>query len=118
MTYIARLLTMLLPTLIGLQAATQMTARAFGYHPALGQPWGRWRGWGLYRPWDIARWVWAFGQGRPNAFRLPLLVVWVAVALGIGLMLLLALRHKREMVTTYGSARWANNQDVTRSGLL
>lgn len=113
-----RLAALQLPPLAGLQLATQMTAKAFGYHAALGQPWLTWQGWHLYRPWDIGRWIWAWGHAQPDVFRLPLLVVWGGVVLGIGLTLRLALRHKREVVTTYGSARWAGARDVRRSGLL
>ena len=110
---------MLLPTLAGLQIATQLTAAAFGYHPALGGPsvtLGHWR---LYAPWCFAQWLWAFGQQQPQVFNVPLYVATGGVVVGMLLVWLTMLARRRQAApTTYGSAIWASARDVKRSGLL
>ena len=91
-----RLMAMLLPTLVGLQVTTQLTAKAFRYHPALGTPWLRWHEWRVYAPWRFGGWLWAYGPTVPEVFRVPLLCLVGGVSLGFALlavMLLFDTRH-------------------------
>jgi type IV secretion system protein VirD4 len=107
----------LLPALIGLQIATQMVARTYGYHPALGAS----LAWHIYAPWHFAGWLWRFGFAQPEVFRTPMYAVYGGLVVGVvGLLALIGIgkRGQKQALTTFGSARWGTQQDIQRSGLL
>lgn len=68
----------LLPTLIGMQVATQWIVYRYAYHPILGPPIaGQW-----YAPWRFVGWTWQFCQSEPCVYSGPLWVVALGGVLG------------------------------------
>jgi type IV secretion system protein VirD4 len=106
--------------LLSLWAATQWAAASLKFHPALGAPWISLLGCPLYAPWQLFPWWLTFGRAAPRVFDTAGLI---AMAGGIsgGLVAIggAAWRaSKPKVVTTYGSARWADVSDIRGAGLL
>lgn len=100
--------------------ATQWTAHALQFHPRLGVPWLTIGQYPIYYPWRLFEWWYAFEAYAPNIFNRA-----GAIAAAGGLFGALAAivgsvwrARQNRFVTTYGSARWAAKQDVSRAGLL
>ncbi|MGV8180305.1 conjugal transfer protein TraG [Pseudomonas aeruginosa] len=114
-----QVLAVLAITLSGLWSATQWTAAALGYQARLGAPWFEWLGAPIYHPWRLFEWWFFFDAYAPEIFNVggsiaaggSLLALVVAVAMAIW-----RARQARQ-VTTYGSARWANADEVRQAGL-
>jgi type IV secretion system protein VirD4 len=98
-------------------AATQYVARQLGYHPALGAPLaGR-----LYAPWRWFAWQGTWYANAPDAFNRA----WLGVLGGVGLSSIcyvigmgLATRSSILHEGVHGTAHWADEREVRRSGLL
>jgi type IV secretion system protein VirD4 len=121
MLLLGRVLAWFLPTVAGFQLATQMLAATWGYHPALGMPWCSFGALRLYAPWQWLVWLWRSQGQSPEVFTWPLRLAASGAVLGLLLSVGLTLWAQRRRVqgeTTYGSARWASERDVRRSGLL
>jgi type IV secretion system protein VirD4 len=103
----------------GVWAATQWTAATLGYQPRLGLPWFDFFGTPIYLPWKLFEWWFFFGAYAPEVFDTGgaiaggggLVAVIVAIAMSVW-----RSRQSRR-VTTYGSARWANDTDIRKAGL-
>jgi len=118
-TFLLKLLIMPVSTVLGLQAATQYTAAAFGYHSALGAPLLHLHGWRLYAFWRFPVWLWRYGQNHPVIFNYAWFTMLLVLGLGLVAVCLVRWRlHPAPAPTTYGSAAWATEDDVQRSGLL
>lgn len=105
--------------LTGLTAATQYTAQAFQYHPILGQPLMTLFGWPLYQPWCFVGWVWHYGNNHPAIFKWGNLLMTFCFVSGTLLVGVLILYQRRLMPEdTFGSARWATDDEMRRGGLL
>jgi type IV secretion system protein VirD4 len=101
-------------------AATQWAAAMLGSQPALGAPWIEIGGIAVYAPWKLFAWWLAFDAQAPDVFRRAGLL---ALAGGIAPALIAiggaAWRSRADKPkTTYGSARWADYEDVRGAGLL
>jgi type IV secretion system protein VirD4 len=105
--------------LLCLWGATEWTAQALGFHPALGRPWITLLGTPLYAPWSLFGWWLAFEDQAPHVFARA----GVLAALGGGLSASIAIgggiqRGRAGKVPgTYGSARWASGHDIGQAGL-
>lgn len=103
-----------------LWCATQWTAAQLGYQPQLGAPWFVLAGMPCYRPWDLFWWWYAYEAYAPDIFArggmIAALGGVVPVGIAIGLSVWRARQARR--VTTYGSARWATDDDIDQAGLL
>ena len=100
--------------------ATQWAAAMLAYQPALGSPWIDLLGLKLYAPWNVFIWWLAFDAQAPEVFaRAGPVAAFGGIAGGAVAVGGAAWRagHKNQ-VTTYGSARWADNGDVRDAGLL
>lgn len=99
--------------------ATQWAATSLKFHPSLGTPWFDLFGTKLYAPWRLFSWWLSFGRQAPRVFDTAgLIVVSGGVAaglIGMGAAAWRGSRHK--VVTTYGSARWADDTDIHAAGL-
>ena len=109
---------LLAATLLAISAAaTQIVARQFGYHPALGTPViGR-----LYAPWCWFTWQDTWYPGAPDTFNR----VWLGVFGGTGLSLIsyvlglgFATRSSIRHEGVHGTAHWADEREVRGIGLL
>lgn len=101
-------------------SATQWTAAALGYQPELGQPWF-WIGASpVYPPPAFFWWWFAFDAYAPSVFERGALI---AVSGGfLSFMVAIAMSvwraRERRKAETYGSARWANEREIRKAGML
>ena len=103
----------------GVWSATQWTAAALGYQLRLGSPWFDFLGTPVYHPWRLFEWWFFFDAYAPHVFD-----VGGVIAAGSGLFAVLVAigmsiwrSRQSKLVTTYGSARWANAEDIHKAGL-
>ena len=103
-----------------LSLATQMTAAALGYQPELGLPWAVLHGVPLYRPWQFFLWWFEFDAYAPEVFERGAYVAASGGIVGALAAMIGSVWRARQakLVTTYGSARWASQRDLKRSGML
>lgn len=100
--------------------ATQWTAAALGYQQRLGEPWFLIVGYPVYLPWRLFEWWFAFEAYAPEIFE-----EGGAIAAGGGIAgALFAIvnsvwrARQSQLVTTYGSARWATPKEIKTAGLF
>jgi type IV secretion system protein VirD4 len=107
-------------------AASQYIAHHFDYQDALGNPLARFGRIGFYQPLAWISWVWNYGRSADPAVRGPLLLAAFLVVVGAflsgGVFFFINLRYTRQLSKDtedlHGSARWANEGDVKKTGLL
>ncbi|MFA7667798.1 MAG: conjugal transfer protein TraG [Burkholderiaceae bacterium] len=103
----------------GLWGATQWTAAALGYQPRLGLPWFDLFGTPIYHPWRLFEWWFFFGAYAPEVFNAGGVIAGgsglVAAVIAIGMSIWRS--RQTRLVTTYGSARWADSSDIRKAGL-
>jgi type IV secretion system protein VirD4 len=105
---------------LGIWSAAQYVAHALAYQARLGAPWF-WLGRiGIYPPWAWFGWDWNYGVYAPTVFTTSLLFVGAGVFFGLAAMVAVAIYRTRaqEAATTYGSARWAERDELKSTGLL
>jgi type IV secretion system protein VirD4 len=103
----------------GVWGATQWTAAALGYQLRLGSPWFDFFGTPAYHPWRLFEWWFFFDAYAPHIFDIGgaiaggsgLIAVVVAIAMSVWR------SRQSKLVTTYGSARWADVSDIRKAGL-
>lgn len=104
----------------GVWSATQWTAAALAYQLRLGLPWFDFFGTPVYHPWRLFEWWFFFDAYAPHVFDIGgaiaggsgLVAVVVAIAMSVWR------SRQSRLVTTYGSARWANTADIRKAGLV
>ena len=115
-----QILAVLLLVLTGIWSATQWTAAALGYQPELGAPWFALLGWPVYRPYSFFWWWFSYDAYAPHVFNTGGLIAvtggFASIIVAIGM----SVWRARELKTaaTYGTARWANRQEIREAGLL
>ena len=99
--------------------ATQWTAAALGFQMRLGAPWFLVAGYPVYLPWRLFEWWYAYEAYAPEIFE-----EGGAIAAGGGVAgALFAILNsvwrarQNQLVTTYGSARWATPREIKEAGL-
>ncbi|MGN8135238.1 conjugal transfer protein TraG [Paraburkholderia sp. 22099] len=103
----------------GTWGATQWTAAHLGYQLRLGSPWFDCLGIPFYHPWQLFEWWYWYDAYAPRLF---LKGGTIAATSGVGAafvaigMSVWRARQSR-LVTTYGSARWADARDVRKARL-
>jgi type IV secretion system protein VirD4 len=118
--FIGQIALVLAVALSGVWAATQWTAAALGHQAQLGAPWFDVAGTLVYVPWKFFAWWFVYDAYAPRIF------AWGgAIAASSGLVAMLAAvglavwrARLARRVTTYGSARWAEEGEIDRAGLL
>lgn len=100
--------------------ATQWTAEALGYQPALGAPWFAVGDRPVYLPWRLFQWWYAYEAYAPEVFGTAGLIAASGGLFGILVAVVGSVIRSRDarFVTTYGSARWATIKDMRRHKLL
>src|SRR6266576_48759 len=101
--------------------ATQWTAWRLGFQPQLGQPWFELApGMPIYYPPAFFWWWYAYDAYAPSVFIECAFIAasggFIAIAVAVTLSILRAREAKN--VDTYGSARWASNEEIRKAGLL
>lgn len=103
----------------GVWSATQWTAAALAYQLRLGSPWFDFFGTPVYHPWRLFEWWFVFDGYAPHVFDIGGAIAGgsglVAVVVAIGMSVWRSRQSK--LVTTYGSAHWADADDVHKAGL-
>ena len=103
----------------GVWGATQWVANALGYQSRLGAPWFELLDKPVYHPWRLFDWWFFFDAYAPGVFVTGGAIAGasglVAVVVAIGMSIWRS--RQSRLVTTYGSARWADPAEVQRAGL-
>ena len=106
--------------LAGVWLATEWTAWRLGFQPQLGPPWFHLGQWPIYAPPAFFFWWFVYEAYAPDVFARGAFMAaggaMTAVFVAIGMSIWRAREAKK--VTTYGSARWANEGDARAAGLL
>ncbi|PAU51869.1 conjugal transfer protein TraG [Pseudomonas indica] len=114
-----QVLVVLAITLSGVWGATQWTAAALGYQARLGAPWFELLGTPVYHPWRLFEWWFVFDAYAPDVFNVGGSIAacssLLALVVAVGMAIWRARQARR--VTTYGSARWADTDEVRKAGL-
>jgi len=101
-------------------AATQWTAWQLGFQAQLGEPWFVVAGWPIYYPPAFFWWWYFYDAYAPKVFVDGAIIAasggFIAIAVAIGLSVIRARQAKN--VATYGSARWAEPEEIKAAGLL
>jgi len=100
--------------------ATQWTAAALGHQPGLGPPWFLVSGHPVYPPPAFFWWWFVYDAYAPNVFIRGALIAASGGILCVALAMALSVWRGRELhgATTFGTARWANDQEIRAAGLL
>jgi type IV secretion system protein VirD4 len=103
----------------GVWGATQWTAAALGYQVRLGSPWFDCFGTPVYHPWRLFDWWFFFGAYAPQVFDIGGAIASASGMVAVGVAVAMSIRRSRQsrLVTTYGSARWAEASDIHAAGL-
>lgn len=103
----------------GVWVATQWTASALGYQQRLGEPWFELFNMPIYHPWRLFDWWFFFDAYAPEIFDVGGMIAASSSSLAVLAAFAMALVRARQSrhVTTYGSARWANTDDIRTAGL-
>jgi type IV secretion system protein VirD4 len=106
--------------LTGIWGATQWTASALDYQLELGTPWFVLFGVPVYRPYDFFWWWFSYEAYAPHIFDTGGLIAVSGGFLSIIVAISMSVWRAREVknAQTYGSARWANRQEITDAGLF
>ncbi len=106
-------------TLGGIWGATQWAAAALGYQSRLGLPWFDLFGIPIYHPWRLFEWWYFFDAYAPDVFLRGGIIAASSGLLATGAAIAMAVWRSRlaKRVTTYGSARWADPEEVRAAGL-
>ena len=103
----------------GTWGATQWTAARLGYQLRLGTPWLDFLGIPVYHPWRLFEWWYWYEAYAPLVFlrggAIAATSGLCACCVAIGMSVWRARQSK--LVTTYGSARWADPPEIRKAGL-
>jgi len=105
--------------LCGVWAATQWTAAALGYQGRLGASWFEVSGVPVYQPWRLFEWWYLYDAYAPVVFLRGGAIAASSGLLAAGVATTMTLWRSRlaKRVTTYGSARWADREEIEKAGL-
>jgi len=106
--------------ILAVWAATQWTAAALGFQPALGSPWFRIGDYPVYPPPAFFWWWFVYDAYAPPIFYRGAMIAasggFVSIIVAIAMSVWRA--RERRRAETYGSARWADAGDIRRAGML
>lgn len=106
--------------LAGVWAATQWTAHALGYQARLGLAWFDVSGVPVYEPWKLFEWWYFYDAYAPDVFLRGGTIAASSGLFATGAAIGMAVWRSRlaKRVTTYGSARWADADEIQQAGLI
>ena len=105
---------------VAVWSATQWTAWRLGFQTQLGPPWFHLVGWPLYPPPMFFWWWTVYDAYAPRVFVEGAIIASSGGLAAVAVATALSIRRAREekTISTYGSARWATNDDIRSAGLL
>lgn len=100
--------------------ATQWAAAELQFQPRLGPAWFEIGSYPVYLPWRLFEWWYAYEAYAPAVFNRAGAIAASGGVLGVVVAIAGSLWRARQnqLVTTYGSSRWASKAEITQSGLL
>ena len=100
--------------------ATQWAAAQLGYQPQLGMPWVSLASFPIYYPWRLFEWWYAFDAYAPALFNEAGMIAAGGGVAGITVAVIGSLWRARQnqLVTTYGTSRWATSREIEHAGLF
>ena len=103
----------------GVWAATQWTAHALCYQSRLGPWWFEVSGVPVYEPWKLFAWWYFYETYAPQVFKRGGVIAALSGMSATGAAIAMAVWRARmaKRVTTYGSARWAEREEIDKVGL-
>ncbi|MBZ8134114.1 conjugal transfer protein TraG [Afifella sp. IM 167] len=106
--------------LITTWGATEWVAWRLGFQPQLGTPWFDLMGFPFYYPPAFFWWWFSYEAYAPPIFVEGAVIAASGGFLSIGVAIAMSVWRAREAkdVITYGSARWAEPNEISKSGLL
>jgi len=118
--YVGQIAVVLGIVVVSTWGATQWTAAALSYQQRLGEPWFLIVGYRVYLPWRLFEWWFAYEAYAPEIFEEG---GAIAAAGGIAGALFAIVNsvwraRQSQLVTTYGSARWATPKEIKAAGLF
>jgi type IV secretion system protein VirD4 len=106
--------------ILGVWFSTEWCAAQLDFQPRLGPPWFGLIGLPIYYPWRLFEWWYAFDAYAPQLFNEAGGIAASSGILGcvaaIGGSLWRA--RQNQLVTTYGSSRWATEREIATAGLF
>lgn len=104
---------------IGVWGATEWAAAQLGFQSQLGAPWFHFAHTPIYRPWQLFGWWYSYDAYAPGIFNRAGAAAAGSGLLGVVAAIGLSVWRARTaaVVTTYGSARWATDREVSDMGL-
>ncbi|MDB5582278.1 MAG: conjugal transfer protein TraG [Bradyrhizobium sp.] len=104
----------------GVWCATQWAAANLAYQPELGAPWLILHHMPVYHPWALFGWWYHFDAYAPHVFDRAGMIAGASGFVGCGAAIFGSLWRARQNrnVTTYGSAHWASNREVSQAALF
>jgi type IV secretion system protein VirD4 len=104
----------------GVWGATQWTAHALGNQPRLGAAWLDVAGVPIYEPWKLFEWWYWYDAYAPDVFQRGGVIAASSGMLAAGAAIGMAVWRSRlaRRVTTYGSARWAEREEIEKADLM
>lgn len=101
-------------------SATEWTAWHLGFQAQLGQPWFLVLGFPFYLPPAFFWWWFAYDAYAPEIFVQGAYIAVSGGFIAMAVAIAMAVWRAREVknVETYGSARWAERQEIRKAGLL
>jgi len=114
-----QIIVVLSTALAGIWAATQWTAAALGHQAQLGPAWFGLHGVPIYKPWKLFEWWYFYDAYAPSVFLRGGTIAASSGLLATGAAIGMAVWRSRlaKRVTTYGSARWAEPEEIAEAGL-
>ncbi|MEY9750848.1 type IV secretory pathway TraG/TraD family ATPase VirD4 [Bradyrhizobium japonicum] len=106
--------------LLAIWGATEWTAWRLGYQPQLGRPWFELWGFKIYYPPIFFWWWFVYDAYAPQVFVEGAFIAASGTVVSIAVAIGMSVWRAREAkdVETYGSARWADAEEVRPAGLL
>lgn len=106
--------------LISVWSGTQWVAWRFAFQAQLGPPWFELMGWPVYYPPAIFWWWYFYDAYAPRIFAEGGIIAASGGFLAIGIAITMSVMRAREAadIDTYGSARWAEREEIVKAGLL
>ena len=103
----------------GTWGATQWIAAHLGYQLRLGSPWFDCLGIPVYHPWRLFEWWYWYDAYAPRLFLKGGAIAAASGVTAAGVAIGMSVWRARQsrLVTTYGSARWADARDIRKAGL-
>ena len=118
--YLGQIAVVLGIVVVSTWGATQWTAAALGYQQRLGEPWFLIVGYRVYLPWRLFEWWFAYEAYAPEIFEEGGAIAAAGGFAGALFAIVNSVWRARQsqLVTTYGSARWATSKEIKTAGLF